>query len=291
MTSNADVSIYKIKFVAFVDLLGFRRTIEQSADDPIRQKRISEVLATFQRTACENEAHDICLTGFSDNLVMSAAVTPYALDALLGMIGQIARNLIQKDILIRGGISLGPIHHAGSLTFGPAMNEAYSIENEWAVYPAVVLSNEVVARAKEFGSALVCSDPHRPHLQMLDYLLPFRVYTKEPMVGGVVWDDPARLIALNIQRRLYEHRSNPNLLAKAKWIEAYWNASVGEKGILPTSTSPIDTYDFLPADEQTVIASIGGEAVEITILGQSLHPDDGDRIELNLRQATHKKSR
>ncbi|WP_286949831.1 MULTISPECIES: hypothetical protein [Brevundimonas] len=68
--------IYKTKLVAFIDLLGFHNTIERSAIEPALQRQVASVIDTFQRTACENKAHDIVLTGFSDSLVMSAAVTP-----------------------------------------------------------------------------------------------------------------------------------------------------------------------------------------------------------------------
>lgn len=265
--------IYKTKFVAFVDLLGFHSTIERSAQEPELQRRVAAVIDTFQKTACENEAHDIQLTGFSDSLVMSASVTPEGLNGLLAMIGQIARNLLQKDILIRGGVSLGSIHHEGSLTFGPAMNEAYGIESQWAVYPAVIISDAVAAKAAEFGSMRVCVDPHRPHLMMLDYLEPMRVYTPEPEVGKVVWDGPARLIVSHIQRRLIEHRTNPNLNAKAKWLEAYWNAAVSELGVLPMTAAAIERTTLYPADERTVMFDFMGEKVEVKIEGQSLNLD------------------
>lgn len=105
-----EAHIYKTKLVAFVDLLGFHNTIERSSQEPELQRRVAAVIDTLQKTACANEAHDIALTGFSDSLVMSAAATPEGLNGLLSMIGQIARNLLQKDVLIRGVAALGSIH-------------------------------------------------------------------------------------------------------------------------------------------------------------------------------------
>lgn len=104
---------YKTKFVAFIDLLGFKHSIEQSALEEKRQRKVAFAISTLQTTACKNDEHDIALTGFSDNLVISADVTALGLDSMLRMIGQIARNLLQEDILIRGGVSLGAIHHDG----------------------------------------------------------------------------------------------------------------------------------------------------------------------------------
>lgn len=265
--------IYKTKLVAFIDLLGFHNTIERSALEPDLQRQVASVIGTFQETACENDANDIVLTGFSDSLVISAAVTPDALNSLLSMIGQIARNLLQKNILIRGGVSLGPIHHEGTMTFGPAMNEAYGIENQWAVYPAIILSEAVAIKAAEFRSRRVCVDPHRPHLMMLDYLEPMRVYTPQPRPGKVVWDDPARLIVSHIQNRLNHHRSNQNLYSKAKWLEAYWNSAVSELGVLPATGNTPDHSTLYPADERTIMVDFQGQKVEVKVEGQSLAPN------------------
>lgn len=265
--------IYKTKLVAFIDLLGFRDTIERSAFEPELQRRVASVISTYQQTVCEIDAHDIILTGFSDSLVMSAAVTPEGLDGLLSMIGQIARNLLQKDILIRGGVSLGSIHHEGMMTFGPAMNEAYGIETQWAVYPTVILSNAVAAKAAEFESRRVCVDPHRPHLMMLDYLEPMRAYTGEPVAGKLLWDEPAKRIVRHIQNRLIRHRSNQNLYAKAKWLEAYWNSAVSELGVLPTTGITFDHAIGSPTEESTIMVDLQGQKVSITIESQSVTPD------------------
>jgi len=265
--------IYKTKFVAFIDLLGFHQIIEKSAQDHCLQKRVSEVLQTFQNTACENPQQDIVLTVFSDSLVLSAAVTSEGFNSLCDMIGRIARNLIQKDILIRGGISVGLVHHQGTMTFGPAMNEAYGIEDKWAVYPAVILSESVAAQAKAFASDHVCQDPHRPHLMMVDYLKPMRIYTQERAVGKALLDGPSRLIVRNIQVRLRDHRSNLNLYSKAQWIEAYWNSAVSELGVLPTTFDDVDmTTPAYPLEESTVMVQFRGQRIEMKIEGQSLPP-------------------
>ncbi|QBQ49507.1 hypothetical protein [Brevundimonas naejangsanensis] len=230
MTEPTLPSIYKTKFVAFVDLLGFREEIKRSADAPILQKRVAEVVDIFQQTACKNEHYDIYLTAFSDSIVLSAEVTKYGLNSLLQMLGQVALNLIQKNILIRGGISLGPIYHAGTITFGPAMIEAYDIENKWAIYPAIILSPEVATKAAEFGSPLVQPDPQRPHLLMVDYLESFR---------SLSLSGPTSTISSHIQQRLMVHRADGSLYSKAKWLETYWNSAIGS-GVLPVAPDPED---------------------------------------------------
>ncbi|HTG56249.1 MAG TPA: hypothetical protein VL943_08285, partial [Niabella sp.] len=45
-------------------------------------------------------------------------------------------------MMIRGGITIGDlIHEENGALFGPAMNEAYRLESNSAIYPRVVISN------------------------------------------------------------------------------------------------------------------------------------------------------
>lgn len=275
MTAQALPSIYKTKFVAFVDLLGFSDIIKRSGDDLALQAQVAEVVDVFQRTACENEHHDIRLTAFSDSLVLSASVTESGLNTLLGMIGMIARNLlIQHDVLLRGGLSIGSIHHEGAVTYGPAMLDAYAVESKWAVFPAVVLSDEVALKAAEYASPLVQPDPHRPHMMMLDYLSPFRRYNGVVSPGEPKLDGPARIVVSHIQKRLIEHREDPSRYFKAKWVEAYWNSAVRENGVLPEASHSVSVTTAYPTDERTFMATLGDARVEVVVAGQSLDPGD-----------------
>jgi hypothetical protein len=48
----------------------------------------------------------------------------------------------ELELLMRGGLAKGLlIHEQGGVLFGPAMNEAYSLESKSAIYPRVLVSH------------------------------------------------------------------------------------------------------------------------------------------------------
>jgi hypothetical protein len=59
----------------------------------------------------------------------------------------LVQNLLKEGFLVRGGISFGDVYYEieRSLFFGSAINKAYQLESKEAIYPRILLSNEIVA--------------------------------------------------------------------------------------------------------------------------------------------------
>jgi hypothetical protein len=84
---------------------------------------------------------------FSDCIVLSergAMVAP-----LMVAVSRLTMALLQVDILVRGGIAIGKLHHDDAVVFGPALIEAYQLERTCAKYPRVLLSDRALAVAGE----------------------------------------------------------------------------------------------------------------------------------------------
>jgi hypothetical protein len=64
--------IYREKYVAFVDLLGFKRLVADADQSQERRRHVHEVLELLRETACENPSIGMRLTQFSDCIIMSA---------------------------------------------------------------------------------------------------------------------------------------------------------------------------------------------------------------------------
>jgi len=47
-------------------------------------------------------------------------------------------NLLQRGILIRGGMTVGPLFYDSSHVFGPGLVRAYELESRLAIYPRIV---------------------------------------------------------------------------------------------------------------------------------------------------------
>jgi len=223
--------LYREKYVAFIDMLGFSNLVLCSASDDAKKSRILEAIERLKDTACPNPATGMIITYFSDCIVLSSDRSPRGLVDMLDSIRVIAENLLVVDMLVRGGLTVGAIHHDSQFMFGPAMIEAYQMESKQAVHPTILVSAKVGADVDALG---VCErlvhDDADPKRRYVNYLISFADYDPTPRAGTVILEGPAMLVRHYIARRLSQDTGKP--LAKAQWLERYWNEIVGSKGVL-----------------------------------------------------------
>ncbi len=139
---------YEDKFVAFVDILGFKNMVINNEID-----KITMITRAFQeRVLINKKDHDINfdknveITSISDSIIISYPASDYngqLLYLLLDLI-YIQLNLLSKGILLRGGISFGEVYHKGNIIVGPAYLDAYALEHEIAIYPRIILNESVI---------------------------------------------------------------------------------------------------------------------------------------------------
>lgn len=167
---------YQNRLTCFIDLLGFKSAIDQSLNEPLIAKALFDLFEQFRGAELEKvvygtvpyltetgmisaaehhgdnivdamDSHfDLVVTQFSDSFVISApANNPSSCNLLLKALRLInVQFFFGLGMLMRGGMSVGKlVHKRGGALFGPAMNEAYAIESKSAVYPRVVVSDQV----------------------------------------------------------------------------------------------------------------------------------------------------
>ena len=235
------------RYVAFLDLLGFKYEVEQAEADPMRWPRVQEALRLVKETLCETPAVDMRLTSFSDCIVISAARTALGLSEMIASIEMLTFNLLQYDVIVRGGFTAGTAHHDKDFVFGTAVNRAYLLESDkqkGARHPMVLVSPEVMDDVKGYGEACVaCFQEDEPGRWFVHFLMRYSTYTHEPIYSGkVIMDDPAQRVRDFICHRL--RRDRHGVLEKAKWLAAYWNRAVASHGVfaeVDASVEPKDT--------------------------------------------------
>ena len=84
---------------------------------------------------------------FSDTIVYSHPAK-YAKNLLVD-ISFFITGLINSGLLIRGGITVGNLYHDGNIIIGPALIEAYELENK-AIYPRVICSYELLKNSENW---------------------------------------------------------------------------------------------------------------------------------------------
>ncbi|QBG92172.1 hypothetical protein [Xanthomonas oryzae] len=223
--------LYEEKYVAFIDMLGFSELVRQSASDASRLDEISEAIDRLKNTACHNPSTGLLCTYFSDCIVISSNRTSAGLRDILHSIRAVAENLLVVDILIRGGLTVGSLHHDEQMMFGPAMICAYNMESNEACHPMVLVCGTVRTDAEAAGlSRELIWDDEDPERHYVHYLISYSTYDPTPRAGTLILDSQANLVRHFIARRL---QAPPGRVReKAEWMERYWNETVGISGIL-----------------------------------------------------------
>lgn len=230
---NADASSdYRDRYVAYLDLLGFKVLVERAEREPDERTRLREALALMRDTLCHSPRLGMRFTYFSDCIVFSIDRTAEGLWETFQSLTLLTSNLLQFDILIRGGLVAGRAHHEEDFVYGTAVNEAYRLESRCAEHPMILVSQPVIDDANRYGNPflewLLEDSPER---HFIHYLRQYAEYRREPRLAGmVILDEPASRIIDFVCHRL--NTDAGRVLAKAQWFQAYWNRTVALHGVL-----------------------------------------------------------
>lgn len=167
--------LYEDRIVVFIDILGFKKIIESTVDSSGNEivensHRVLHLLnlpETIFKEHPEMKSTKI-VTQFSDSVVISFNYTEESqvfytlLDILhlqleMVMLGQIAR----------GALCFGKLYHTRDKVFGPGMVKAYEFETQSAIFPRVVIDEEVLRVGERYAIDGHTPEIEREHLRNL----------------------------------------------------------------------------------------------------------------------------
>lgn len=211
---------YETRYCAFIDFLGFAEAVDSGAWQP------GDVIAAMRKakSVAAGDA-DIRVTQFSDSLVLSASV-----DGQWSFLSTIltARFLIFEltahDVLLRGGITKGPMFHQDNLAFGPAFIRAFRLEQA-AGAPRIILDKNLEKQAiwlssmnarekQEFKKNSIPTD--YDGWRFVDYFSASHESEFDAGPAGLK-DHYDRLRGLVHK---YADAANPSLISKYGWLDA-----------------------------------------------------------------------
>ncbi len=150
------INSYEKKIVAFVDILGWGNSSKDSSQYVRLRttvKKIADYAKSFSKERKEylkdtprisqtliQEHACIEFSFFSDSFVISAPVDNYG-KKIFEILSWASHELIGENFLVRGGVTIGDLHHCDGTIFGPALVEAVRLEKE-AVYPCLLCGGE-----------------------------------------------------------------------------------------------------------------------------------------------------
>ncbi len=157
---------YEERYCLFLDILGFQSHIEETASSKPKSKqpmtfvRLKSALEQISKGVHYREGiikdngktvvSSREVTQFSDSVIISykknETTGSTGVSSMLMDVHRLQLQLVNKGILLRGAITSGLLYHDKDFVFGPALNDAVTLER-LANYPRVILDGEVLNEA------------------------------------------------------------------------------------------------------------------------------------------------
>lgn len=150
------------RYTSFIDILGFQKKILNIENEPESYEKIAAVLTNIStlndlrkvvRPPNDDpvalkyfeETQDLRVQAFSDCILISAKDCDLGLVAVTAMSALTYWILFSHGFYARGAITKDLLTHCDSVIFGKALVRSYSLEQKVAIYPRILLSQEVYA--------------------------------------------------------------------------------------------------------------------------------------------------
>ncbi|MFC2118154.1 hypothetical protein ACFLSY_05895 [Bacteroidota bacterium] len=282
---------YENRLVAFIDILGFKDIVKQSEKDPTKIKllysvlnylknwevsenwnlRLVEIEEDAQKKGVEN--FDITgktnSTSFSDSIVVSVKVDNNANEmasTLITNLAYIGAILLEKEILFRGGLTIGKIiHNENGTVFGQGLIDAYKLERNNAKYPRIILSDKLL---KELNYPLDTKRNRYPYHQYVDrfedgcvgfhqmiYYQVMESWTEMTVEKLTTSLEKVRKVIINGLDSSFE---KPEVFEKYKWLKDQYNKLI-----------IIEDFDFDNKTHENIKMKI--RELNENITGQNIH--------------------
>ena len=254
---------YRKRIVAFIDILGFKHLVEKSKDDSNAAEEIHYALNRIRSIKQSNNIKGYSkVTGIQASTFSDCAVISYPVDKpdsffniLLDLI-HLQLDLAYRGVLIRGGVTIGELYHKSDIVYGPAMNQAASMEKDIAIYPRIVLTEETLEEGIQLSrkpkmspyddSSEVDEQTIRSFVRrdMDDlYFLDMLKQDQEINDDGTEYYDWLIKVKNLIEDGLQENSNNLRVLMKYRWMKKYFNSVVTDDHAYFPIPGGLDEYE------------------------------------------------
>ncbi|MBI3705847.1 MAG: hypothetical protein HY244_18785 [Rhizobiales bacterium] len=264
---------YEDRYVAFVDILGFRKLIESVTEgrtDPLWIVHLLRAVHDPPRIDRETDQSlkGVCIAsgGFraqsiSDAVVISADLDLWGLYHICYSLTKLATELLVRGIFLRGAITKGKLYHDEKTVFGPGLVRAYDFESRVAYFPRIVVTRDVCidVEAKQyefpwdsnFKDILLQADDGPIYLNVLERVvadLKTMDRDKAPSRDELMRNKQYAAIDImrdEIQDCFDASTDDPSIFKKMQWFARYWNRVI-PNDLVPPITGPGAALDNRP---------------------------------------------
>lgn len=225
---------YEQSLVTYLDILGFKNLIDQSAKDPEKVTRIIEILFELERQSTLGSP-STTTQNFSDLIIRAVRLGPdvnllRVIDTeCLVLAGIQCKLLIDNEVLIRGGICSERFYMEQGFVFGPALVKSYHLAEQVAVYPRIIIDRNLIAQQDQddvmqlHGTFVTRGDDGAYFLDylMIGYAFQVNLFPK--------YENKEMLLAKHkhrVEEKLLELKGGERVRQKALWLALYHNAVI-----------------------------------------------------------------
>lgn len=252
--SNDPDPQYQDRIVVFLDFLGWTELIENAKDVPqilvsldekLDQAAHEQDLIRQARSHGNAIPHGPQVAHFSDTIVISRLSNdPSIIDtAFTDTIYRVAHflkpfiyhrgnPLLKSGLLCRGAIVRGKLFHRDNMVVGPALIAAHKMENTLAVYPRILIAEDLVTEHKklpERKAFVQCDSDGLWFLDIFSYFLHYLDGGDNAPEYARIWFEDFRK---SIDNGLRLYGGDPKKLMKWTWIANQFNEAIrGRDGI------------------------------------------------------------
>jgi len=211
--------------IAYIDFLGIKQKMNTNGSYESLQI-LKFLLWGVQRTASYissiNAIDEFDIKIFSDNIVIAQKVNEERIsDQIISIINLVSaiqfHALMQFDFWLRGGITIGELFIDNAVVWGTSLIEAYTIENNLANYPRVVVSKKILKTYDECKNkslnlyALIKED--FDGLWFVDFMLAAPNLTLIPTIARILQE-----------KADFYANENDRVKQKINWMISYFNS-------------------------------------------------------------------
>ena len=295
---------YEERIVAFIDILGFKEIIKQSEKDSSKVELIYSVLE-FLKNWETSEKWDLKLveieedaqykgvenfdirgktnsTAFSDSILVSVKVDNNVNEmtsTLIANLAYIGAVLLERGILIRGGLTIGNIfHNQKGTVFGQGLIEAFQLESHYAKYPRIILSDKLI---RKLIYPLTTKKDRFPYHQYLDRFEDGCVGFHQMQYYQVMesWEEMTTDKLTNslekvrevILKGLDNSFENPSVFDKYQWLKKQYHKLI-----------ILDDFDYNTKSEENILIKI--KELNDGMAGHNIHYEYTDQYHKRLRK-------
>ena len=148
------------RLCCFLDILGFRNYINKNTQDKDEIKKVFSSIENVKEFFNNNSEMGIKAAFFSDSIVLSSENNLYSFLFPIDIIEYVINS--ELGLLLRGSIVKGEYYHENNIAFGPAVIEAYNVQ-EKAVTSRIVVKSDNIVGSLEFFKDIdgeMCVNPY-----------------------------------------------------------------------------------------------------------------------------------